>query len=44
MARPRRRSDNLPAETMIFIGRRKEPADLRKRLTSARLISMVGLG
>src|SRR5215831_18574851 len=44
MARPRRRSGNLPAEATTFIGRRRELAELRKRLTSARLVSLVGPG
>lgn len=44
MARPRRRSGNLPAETTSFVGRRGELAELRKALASARLVSLVGPG
>ena len=44
MARPVRRSGNLPAEATSFIGRRRELAELRKRLTVARLVSLVGPG
>jgi predicted ATPase/DNA-binding CsgD family transcriptional regulator len=44
MARPRRRLGNLPAETSSFIGRRRELADVRRALSSARLVSLVGPG
>ncbi len=44
MARPRRRVGNVPAEVTSFIGRRHELAEIRKRLTSARLVSLVGAG
>jgi len=44
MARPRRRLGNLPAETTSFVGRRRELAELRKALASARLVSLVGPG
>src|SRR6266852_6998261 len=44
MARPTRRSGNLPAEPTSFIGRRRELAELRKRLGAARLVSLVGPG
>jgi len=44
MARPTRRSGNLPAEATSFIGRRREVADVRKKLAEARLISLVGPG
>src|SRR5438128_5084265 len=44
MARPTRRAGNLPAEATSFIGRRRELAELRKKLTSARLVSLVGPG
>jgi predicted ATPase/DNA-binding CsgD family transcriptional regulator len=44
MARPSRRSGNLPAETTSFIGRRRELADVRKKLSAARLVSLVGPG
>jgi predicted ATPase/DNA-binding NarL/FixJ family response regulator len=44
MPRPIRRSGNLPAEATSFIGRRRELAELRKKLTAARLVSLVGPG
>jgi predicted ATPase/DNA-binding CsgD family transcriptional regulator len=44
MARPSRRSGNLPAEATSFIGRRREIADVRKKLSGARLVSLVGPG
>src|SRR5437879_3061553 len=44
MARPSRRSGNLPAEATSFIGRRRELAEVRKKLGAARLISLVGPG
>jgi predicted ATPase/DNA-binding CsgD family transcriptional regulator len=44
MARPRRHLGNLPAETTSFVGRRRELAELRKALASARLVSLVGPG
>jgi predicted ATPase/DNA-binding CsgD family transcriptional regulator len=44
MARPTTRSGNLPAEASSFIGRRREIAEIRKKLTEARLISLVGPG
>jgi predicted ATPase/DNA-binding CsgD family transcriptional regulator len=44
MARPARRSGNLPAEPTSFIGRRRELADIRSKLTESRLISLVGPG
>jgi predicted ATPase/DNA-binding CsgD family transcriptional regulator len=44
MARPSRRSGNLPAEATSFIGRRREVAEVRKKLADARLISLVGPG
>ncbi|WP_336216262.1 ATP-binding protein [Nonomuraea sp. LPB2021202275-12-8] len=44
MARPPRRSGNLPAETTSFIGRRRELSAVRKRLSEARLVSLVGPG
>jgi predicted ATPase/DNA-binding CsgD family transcriptional regulator len=44
MARPTRRSGNVPAEATSFIGRRRELAELRKKLTTARLVSLVGPG
>ncbi len=44
MASPTRRSGNLPAEATSFVGRRRELAELRKKLTAARLVSLVGPG
>lgn len=44
MARPRRRTGNLPAEATSFVGRRRELAELRRKLTEARLVSLVGPG
>ncbi|WP_338200800.1 NB-ARC domain-containing protein [Candidatus Nephthysia bennettiae] len=45
MARPRRRlPGNLPAEATSFIGRSRELAELRRKLTAARLVSLVGPG
>ena len=44
MARPARRPGNLPAELTSFVGRRRELAEVRKKLTEARLVSLVGPG
>jgi predicted ATPase/DNA-binding CsgD family transcriptional regulator len=44
MARPTHRSGNLPAEVTSFIGRRRELAEVRSKLTQARLVSLVGPG
>jgi predicted ATPase/DNA-binding NarL/FixJ family response regulator len=44
MARPIRRSGSLPAEATSFIGRRGELAEIRRKLTEARLVSLVGPG
>jgi predicted ATPase/DNA-binding CsgD family transcriptional regulator len=44
MARPLRRPGNLPAEATSFIGRRRELADLRRKLGASRLVSLVGPG
>jgi hypothetical protein len=44
MARPTRRPGNLPAEATSFIGRRHELAEVRRKLTTARLVSLVGPG
>jgi predicted ATPase/DNA-binding CsgD family transcriptional regulator len=44
MARPTRRQGNIPAEATSFIGRRRELAEARKKLTQARLVSLVGPG
>ncbi|MGN6175482.1 MAG: ATP-binding protein, partial [Streptosporangiaceae bacterium] len=44
MARPARRPGNLPAEATSFIGRRREVAEVRKKLAEARLVSLVGPG
>src|SRR5258706_2542707 len=44
MARPVPRLGNLPAETTSFVGRRRELAELRKKLAGARIVSLVGPG
>jgi predicted ATPase/DNA-binding CsgD family transcriptional regulator len=44
MAGPTRRPGNLPAEATSFIGRRRELAELRRKLTTARVVSLVGPG
>ncbi len=44
MAKPRHRSGNLPAETTTFVGRRRELGEIRKKLATARLVSLVGAG
>jgi len=44
MARPVRRLGNLPAEATSFIGRRRELAEVRRKLGAARVVSMVGPG
>ena len=44
MSKPARRAGNLPAEATSFVGRRRELAELRKKLASARLVSLVGPG
>jgi predicted ATPase/DNA-binding CsgD family transcriptional regulator len=44
MARPARRVGNLPAEATSFVGRRRELAEVRQKLTEARLVSLVGPG
>jgi predicted ATPase/DNA-binding CsgD family transcriptional regulator len=44
MARPARRPGNLPVEATSFVGRRRELADIRKKLGAARVVSLVGPG
>jgi len=44
MARPSHRPGNLPAEVTSFVGRRRELGEIRKQLTAARLVSLVGPG
>src|SRR6185437_12207865 len=44
MAKPARRAGNLPAEATSFVGRRRELAELRKKLAGARLVNLVGPG
>src|SRR5215469_4929539 len=44
MASTARGSGNLPAEATSFIGRRREMAEVRKKLSEARLVSLVGAG
>ena len=44
MARPSHPSGNLPAEVTSFVVRRRELGEIRKQLTAARLVSLVGPG
>jgi len=44
MARPAQRPGNLPAAATSFVGRRRELGEVRKKLTEARLVSLVGPG
>jgi predicted ATPase/DNA-binding CsgD family transcriptional regulator len=44
VARPKHRSGNLPLEATSFVGRRRELAEIKKKLTTARLVSLVGPG
>ncbi|MEU8397556.1 LuxR C-terminal-related transcriptional regulator [Nonomuraea sp. NPDC048892] len=44
MARPPRRTGNLPAEATSFVGRRRELAVIRRKLSESRLVSLVGPG
>jgi predicted ATPase/DNA-binding CsgD family transcriptional regulator len=44
MARSTRRPGNLPAEASSFIGRRRELAELRKKLAGGRLVCLAGPG
>jgi len=44
MARPVRRPGNIPVEVTSFIGRRRELAEVRRKLGDARLVSLVGPG
>src|SRR5438132_3655320 len=44
MARPKHRLGNLPHEATSFIGRRRELGEIRKKLTTTRLVSLVGPG
>ena len=44
MAGRAHRTGNLPAETTSFVGRRQEIAELRRKLASGRLVSLVGPG
>jgi predicted ATPase/DNA-binding CsgD family transcriptional regulator len=44
MARPRHPRGNLPAEVTSFVGRRRELGEIRKQLTTGRLVSLVGPG
>src|SRR5215831_4077519 len=44
MARRTQRPCNLPAEPTSFVGRRRELADIRKKLAAAHLVSLVGPG
>jgi len=40
----RRLSGNLPAPATAFIGRRREVADIRRLLSSSRLVTLTGMG
>jgi predicted ATPase/DNA-binding CsgD family transcriptional regulator len=44
MARRSHRPGNLPAEVTSFVGRRRDLGEIRKQLTTARLVSLVGPG
>ena len=44
MAGRAHRTGNLPAETTSFVGRRQEIAELRRKLASGRLVSLLGPG
>jgi DNA-binding CsgD family transcriptional regulator len=44
MARPAQRPGNLPTAATSFVGRRRELGEVRKKLTEARLVSLVGPG
>jgi predicted ATPase/DNA-binding CsgD family transcriptional regulator len=44
VARPKLRSGNLPLEATSFVGRRRELAEIKRKLTTARLVSLVGPG
>ncbi len=44
MARTSRRPGNLPADATTFVGRRHELAEIKRKLTAARLVSLVGPG
>jgi predicted ATPase/DNA-binding CsgD family transcriptional regulator len=44
MARPARRLGNLPAEATSFIGRQGALAEVRRKLSKTRLVSLVGPG
>src|SRR3982751_6654978 len=44
VARRTSTSGNLPAETTSFIGRRHELAETRRKLSAARLVTLVGPG
>ncbi|MBO0682409.1 MAG: LuxR family transcriptional regulator [Candidatus Dormibacteraeota bacterium] len=44
MARPRRRSGNLPAEATALVGRRNELTEIKRKLGAARLLTLVGPG
>ena len=44
MARPRQPSGNLPAEATTFVGRRRELGEIRRKLATARVVSLVGPG
>jgi predicted ATPase/DNA-binding CsgD family transcriptional regulator len=39
-----RRLDNLPADVTSFVGRRREIADIKTRLSGSRLVTLTGMG
>jgi predicted ATPase/DNA-binding CsgD family transcriptional regulator len=44
VARPKRRIGNLPVEATSFIGRRRELAEIKRKLASAHVVTLVGPG
>jgi predicted ATPase/DNA-binding CsgD family transcriptional regulator len=44
LARPRHPSGNLPAEATTFVGRRRELGEIKKKVATVRLVSLVGPG
>lgn len=41
---PRNKTGNLPAETTSFVNRRREIAEIKRLLTSSRLLTLTGVG
>jgi predicted ATPase/DNA-binding CsgD family transcriptional regulator len=44
VARPSHPRGNLPAETTTFVGRRRELSEVKKKLATTRMVSLVGPG